>query len=619
MRHLAGGRRRSKMLRWGAGDHHQQQQQQRTRGPSCSEEEEGFSEEELVLPTAAGKQGPAAPPLESLAQMAARFSALRQFDKVLTGKVQRKLRRHGGSNAEAALRETLSKFRGQEDVGCLEEQILKILPLKNRSRCMRHLYLQLLQRNELFLSMTKAVPEEERESFESKLALEFRRENIRPNMYLTVSPRGALYIVRRGAIRISMKGNVVATLGKGSVFEVCVLSNHYVTLHEQVKEHEHKLIETNSEFAVINDGDWQPVLEDTEEESSDEVDDENEELETGEDNIEDVVLEEQAESEVLNTEEDESSLNSNGDGLGNKSRSRRRSFVKAFSFFQTPREDAPAARQKGARRSLALKSNREVQTYPFSLANICALEASSIDEYSFGCELGVLGSDKLRSIVAIHPSVARNFEVQMVAVEVQVEREAEAQRQKREAVRRKLEDEHRAATNKELERACRAGSAKRVREAILAGASLSESLNESGATALHMAAVYGHADVVALLISLGADPQVVDLENRTPLHLCALVGSWDKSSSERIVNGLVRNESCLHSVDKWSNTCLHLAANTGDVEFLSTLMRKIRQMTNSALYLELRNVDKFTALELCTCIESKRILKPKTHVVANVR
>lgn len=39
---------------------------------------------------------------------------------------------------------------------------------------------------------------------------------------------------------------------------------------------------------------------------------------------------------------------------------------------------------------------------------------------------------------------------------------------------------------------------------------------EHGRTALHMAAAWGHADVVSLLLEHGADPQIVDDEGMTP-------------------------------------------------------------------------------------------------------
>ena len=38
-------------------------------------------------------------------------------------------------------------------------------------------------------------------------------------------------MVRRGAVTIHQHGNIVATLERGSIFEICTLSDQYVTIH----------------------------------------------------------------------------------------------------------------------------------------------------------------------------------------------------------------------------------------------------------------------------------------------------------------------------------------------------------------------------------------------------
>ncbi|GBG27035.1 Ankyrin repeat domain-containing protein 1 [Hondaea fermentalgiana] len=709
-------------------------------------------------------------PNDALHLVALYVSQLR-FDRVLASKVLRKFKRHG-ETVEDAICAQYRKFRDHEDAGCIEELLLSILPEKNRLSCLRHLYSRLLRYNDFFRTLTRAVPDEELLSFETRLLQSLRRENIFPNRYLAVAPRGAIYVVRRGAVRISMKGTVVATLEQGAVFEVCVLSDHYVTIHRLNENASARglNLHTNSNFQVIDpasansstsasgfssttssscqerrrtdaSGRARALIDgssyfDEADDEDDEDDDETDDFDTSGrlgDSFDDFDSDGQLVGEEARprarrpdhaqrtfsslchislhgdepssagsldrsvpslsrenandayegrrggsgAHDDEtagmdsegadsvdpghdSSGGSGGHGLpgmGGNSTHRRRSLATAFKMRHrhlgegSQHHDAHTVNASSSshneahdrghrapihpadkRRTLAIKADRNVQIYPFNSVNICAVEVeASLDSllptsgakhaqpYMHGCELGVLTLDTLRALVAEHPSVARNYAVLKAAVDDQVEKEAEELRRRQETTRRKLELEHRQATNRELERACRAGSVQRVHEAVVAGASFMEALDETGATALHLAAIFGHTEVVSLLLRLGADPCVKDRDERTPLHLCCLVGAWDMATCKTLVRLLSQHNACLQERDKWGNTPVHLAASTSDLVLLSIFMNELARKADASSVLTLRNEDGFTALELCSSIDSRRILKPKTHIIANVR
>lgn len=658
------------------------------------------------------------------------------YNRELATKVLHKFKKFGLSQEDSICAQ-YQKFREHQDAACIEEFIMSVLPEKNRIACLRFLYGRLLRYNDFFRTLTRAVPEEELILFEAKLLQSLRRENIFPNRYLAVAPRGAVYIVRRGSVRISMKGTVVATLHKGAVFEVCVLSSHYVTIHHLNENASARMlgIHTNSAFDVIESstdggegknkkksagshdtasGRAKALIE-GQRQDFDEADDEDDEDDDGydpeqdrafgssaffrptarllqhhdsgsssrgpqhssgrttstgtdSDRNEDILDEEEAvagtdDSASTNSADAPGNVQSNSSNSSNGANShalsagtspgrymsnRRRSLANAFGLRMRYGENnhhqqqQHEANERGhrvpvhpadRRRSLAIKADRDVQTYPFNSVNICAVEQEAnldnllpIDpnpaistSYPHGCELGVLTYDTLRSLVTEFPGIARNFEVLQVSVEVQVEKEAEELRRKQELTRRKLELEHRQATNRELERACRAGSVQRVHEAVVAGASFMEPLDDSGATALHLAAIFGHSEVVSLLLRLGANPCVKDRDDRTPLHLCCLVGAWDPITCKKLVRLLSQHNSCLQERDKWGNTPVHLAASTGDQILLTIFMEELARKSDTSSVLTLRNDDGFTALELCSSIDSRRILKPKTHIVANVR
>ena len=62
------------------------------------------------------------------------------------------------------------------------------------------------------------------------------------------------------------------------------------------------------------------------------------------------------------------------------------------------------------------------------------------------------------------------------------------------------------------------GDAKAIRLLVQAGARVNDR-NEDGYTALHHAASQGHLEAVRELVNLGADPSVENNEGRTPLNI----------------------------------------------------------------------------------------------------
>mmetsp|Transcript_18187 Transcript_18187/g.29551 ORF Transcript_18187/g.29551 Transcript_18187/m.29551 type:complete len:621 (-) Transcript_18187:1944-3806(-) len=572
---------------------------------------------------------------DDVAKLVELYTQQLDFDPSLSTKILRKFRRHG-NDIEAALRAQYKRYRGHEDAACLEDLIMGVLPQKNKLVCLHHLYAPLIRENQLFRSLAKAVPVDELESFEKQLVQNLTRENIACNRYLAVSPRGAVYVVRRGAVRVSLKGNVVATLERGSVFEVCVLSDQFVTIHNLADRRRGSvssaseagsLTPTNSAFSLVALDPLKKRKMSETKLNDDFYNDLNVHV------VDDLDLTEDCED--CSEDEDSSDLESviledtlPSSDLGAPPRLRlgkRRSILNAFGLLPRRRESANDRRGS----SLQMQSEKEVQAFPFSSINICAVgedhppifepDTGRVVKYSYGCELGVLSSDSLRAIMADHPSISRNLDVLTVAVEVQIEKETEIARKRQELNRSRLERELKQKLMDELESACRAGSIQRVQEAINAGASIEEPLGESGATALHIAAIFGHVEVVNLVLRLGANRSARDKEDRTALHLCCLVHPWDKDTCKQIIGQLVHHHTCLYERDRWGNTPVHLAASSGDLTLLAILMADINTTSNASSVLTLRNNDGYTPLELCNSLDSRRILKPKTNIGANTR
>ena len=76
-----------------------------------------------------------------------------------------------------------------------------------------------------------------------------------------------------------------------------------------------------------------------------------------------------------------------------------------------------------------------------------------------------------------------------------------------------------SAQDEQLFRAARHGDRAGVEQALAAGASLDHTAPVDRKTALFRAAVFGHADVVRLLVERGADPKALGADGRSALDV----------------------------------------------------------------------------------------------------
>ena len=82
---------------------------------------------------------------------------------------------------------------------------------------------------------------------------------------------------------------------------------------------------------------------------------------------------------------------------------------------------------------------------------------------------------------------------------------------------------------------------------------LESTLDSSGSTPLHVAASNGHAEVVALLLEKGADPNAQNRLEVTPLHMAA------KNGHLPVVEMLVAHGADVNARQCANQTALHLA------------------------------------------------------------
>ena len=127
-----------------------------------------------------------------------------------------------------------------------------------------------------------------------------------------------------------------------------------------------------------------------------------------------------------------------------------------------------------------------------------------------------------------------------------------------------------AAMNNTLRENSRHGHADIVALLLEAGANPQEKNNDDW-TPLHWAAENGHADIVVLLLEAGANPQEKNNLGYTPLHWAAWTGHTD------VVALLLETGANPQEKNIYDKTPLHLAAENGHTDVVALLKSWIEE------------------------------------------
>jgi len=105
-----------------------------------------------------------------------------------------------------------------------------------------------------------------------------------------------------------------------------------------------------------------------------------------------------------------------------------------------------------------------------------------------------------------------------------------------------------------------------VRGLLLGRADLIHFADQSGNTALHMAAANGHAAVVRLLLAAGADPEAVNKDGNTPLHWAASNGK------EETVQALLHSSADVLQRNAFGRSALTEGFTSQNTELVKALL-----------------------------------------------
>lgn len=120
-------------------------------------------------------------------------------------------------------------------------------------------------------------------------------------------------------------------------------------------------------------------------------------------------------------------------------------------------------------------------------------------------------------------------------------------------------------------RAARDGNMPLLEEAIASGELIDATIQ--GYSGLHLAILRGHIDAALLLISKGANPNLVvgDDGDETPLQLCALSNSLSDSDSATVARALLSHGADQATTTSSGHTAASLAKSRGKTSLLRVL------------------------------------------------
>jgi len=162
------------------------------------------------------------------------------------------------------------------------------------------------------------------------------------------------------------------------------------------------------------------------------------------------------------------------------------------------------------------------------------------------------------------------------------------------------------SSNKQLLLAARRGELDKVKELLDGGADVNYWDNETYMTALMFATVGEHLDIVNELLVRGADLTMTDRNGATALHLAASYGHID--ILRRIIDALLAEREDLNTQDGYGRTALHTAAEGGIVNSVILLLQRGADPT-------IQDTDGNTAYDLAQTPEIRGLLPAPPRVL----
>jgi hypothetical protein len=143
---------------------------------------------------------------------------------------------------------------------------------------------------------------------------------------------------------------------------------------------------------------------------------------------------------------------------------------------------------------------------------------------------------------------------------------------------RRMYDGTSVSTPSGIARAARDGNMGWLLEAITRGESVDATIQ--GNSGLHLAIIYGHVDAALLLISQGANTNLLTNEGETPLHLCALSNSLNDADSAMLAKAMLTHKADIGICTPTGDTAISFAKYRKKVQLVVVFEKAVNERTS---------------------------------------
>jgi hypothetical protein len=228
------------------------------------------------------------------------------------------------------------------------------------------------------------------------------------------------------------------------------------------------------------------------------------------------------------------------------------------------------------------------------------------------CEYAIMNIDTFKIVTSKFPLVQKAYNKILEMEKTRYQVRLDAAKESALETERQRNYEKMMNLNSEFIQAATAGNVDKLKECIERGANIEFTNPKTGVNALFASCMARQLNSTKYLLQVRANHSTKNSNGQSPLHI-ACQSEWIDG-----VKILIEANADIEIRDDDGESLLHIAAVTGNPELLSLIIKFAKEKQ-----LELSNLMKpddsgRTPIDICSSIEGRKILKPKTTFGYNI-